>query len=166
MSLDLNSFVVADPSKCIGCRACEIACAAGHRENNNGKTIGTMNRVVTPGLFMVKDEGMVMPIQCRHCEDAPCISACPVDAILKNGESVIINENACIGCKTCTLVCPVGAVELLPRVESNIITGQIETKVKLAAYKCDLCSENGKEPVCVRECPKDALKLVRSKEKI
>ena len=57
MKPDLNSFVMVDPDKCVGCRACEIACAAKHRgKNNQGHTIGTMNGIVTPRRFLVKNK--------------------------------------------------------------------------------------------------------------
>ncbi|CAB1239745.1 4Fe-4S dicluster domain-containing protein [Clostridium sp. MT-14] len=165
MKPDLNSFVIVDPDKCIGCRACEIACAAKHREKNNqGRTIGTMNGVVTPRRFLVQNKGTVMPIQCRHCEDAPCANSCPVGAIVEKNGSIIVNGKKCIGCNTCALVCPVGAVNLLPRIESKIVTGGIGVKIKVAAYKCDLCKEEGGEPACVRECPEDALRVVDPRE--
>ncbi|OAA91510.1 4Fe-4S dicluster domain-containing protein [Clostridium coskatii] len=164
MKPEFNSFVIADPDKCIGCRSCEIACAAKHREDTQGKTIGTMNNKVTPRLFFVKNKGNVMPVQCRHCEDAPCLNACPVNAIVEKDGSIIINESACIGCQTCTIVCPVGAVSLLPRTQGKVVTGGIQVKVRAAAYKCDLCKEEGGEPACVKECPKEALRLVDPRE--
>lgn len=164
MKPDLNSFVIADPNKCVGCRACEVACAAVHRENHEGATVGTMDSTILPRLFLVKNKEIVMPIQCRHCEDAPCASACPVGAIVQKDGSIVVNEKACIGCKTCSLVCPVGAVDLLPRYESETVTGGIDSKLKVVAYKCDLCKETGGTPSCVRACPKDALKVAEPKE--
>ena len=142
MKNKLGSFVVADPSKCTGCRACEVACFTSHNANNNvGCTVGTINIPVIPRLYLVKDDAVCMPIQCRHCEDAPCLNTCPVKAISRIDNSVIVDEVKCIGCKTCLLACPFGAIDLL------------------IAYKCDLCKDKDKL-ACVNACPNQALKLV------
>ncbi len=156
----MNSFVIANPDKCIGCRACEIACAAKHRKSSSGGTIGTMNNEVVPRLFMVKEDHITVPVQCRHCEEALCVNVCPVKAIVKNNKVIFIQEYKCIGCKNCIIVCPVGAINLLPRAESQVSKGRIKPKISAATYKCDLCVEEGGKPVCIEECPKGALKLV------
>jgi len=160
----INSFVIADPDKCIGCRACEIACAAKHRKNNSGGTIGTMNNEVVPRLFLVKGEHFTMPVQCRHCTEALCVNVCPVKAIVENDGIIFVQEDKCIGCKNCMLVCTVGAVNLLPRIESQVTKGRIKPKVSAVAYKCDLCIEEGKKPTCIEECLEEALKLVKWEE--
>lgn len=55
MKNKLGSFVVADPSKCTGCRACEVACFTSHNANNNvGCTVGTINIPVIPRLYLVR----------------------------------------------------------------------------------------------------------------
>ena len=66
MKPDLNSFVIGDPNKCIPCRSCEVSCAAVHRENNTGSTVGTMDENITPRLFFVKSKDISSIIQCRH----------------------------------------------------------------------------------------------------
>lgn len=164
MKQDLNAFVIGDPSKCIGCRSCEVACAAVHREDNTGCTIGTMEAPITPRLYYVKDKDMVMTVQCRHCEDSPCVSSCPVKAIKVEEGGVYVDDKACIGCKTCALVCPVGAIGLQPKAEGYVVTGNVDRKVKLMAFKCDLCKEAGGTPNCIKACPKEALKLADPKE--
>lgn len=160
----INSFVIANSNKCIGCRACEIACAAKHRKNNSGGTVGTMNNEVVPRLFMVKREHITMPVQCRHCTEAFCVNVCPVKAIIENHGAIFIQEDKCIGCKNCMLVCTVGAVNLLPRIESQVTKGRIKPKVSDVAYKCDLCIEEGGKPACIEECSQGALKLVKCEE--
>lgn len=164
MKPDLNSFVIGDPNKCIGCRSCEVACAAVHRKDNSGATVGTMDTPITPRLFFIKNKDAAMRIQCRHCEDAPCANSCPAEAITQVDGSIVINEKACIGCKTCTIVCPVGAINLLPRFESEDMNGGIDRKLRIMAYKCDLCKEEGGTPNCVKACPKDALKISTPRE--
>lgn len=161
MKTTLNSFVVADPNKCIGCRACEVACFSVHNSNNNVSfTVGTVETPIIPRLYLVKDESFCMPIQCRHCEDAPCANSCPVGAISQENNSINVNEKKCIGCKTCLLACPFGAIDLLPEYENGeaVIQNNLETE-KMTAYKCDLCKEYGK-PACIDACTEKALKLI------
>jgi len=48
---------------------------------------------------------------CRKCEDAPCISVCPADALEKDGEGIINRHtNLCISCKSCVTICPFGTM--------------------------------------------------------
>lgn len=164
MKPDLNSFVIGDPNKCIGCRSCEVSCAAVHRENNAGLTVGNLDAPITPRLYFVKSQDTSSIIQCRHCEDAPCASACPAEAIKQVDGSIIIDEKACIGCKTCSLVCPIGAIDLFPRQVSEVVNGGVDRKLMIMAYKCDLCKDHGDTPSCVKACPKDALKLATLSE--
>ena len=170
MKTTSNSFVVANSNKCIGCKACEVACFAVHNGNNNVvATVGTVTTPIIPRLNVVRGENYAMPIQCRQCEDAPCANVCPVGAIKQENNIIVVDEKACIGCKTCLMACPVGAIDLLPQYNNGEEVIQInlmedgedglKEKVKSVAYKCDLCRENGK-PACVSACPQKVLTLV------
>jgi len=165
-----NSFVIADSSKCIGCKVCEVVCFTVHNENNNViATVGTVTTPIIPRLNVIKGENFVVPIQCRHCDDAPCANVCPVRAIKQVNNTIVINENDCIGCKTCLMACPVGAIDLLPQYDNGEEVIQLNLKQegengleetgRNIAYKCDLCKESGK-PACVNACPQKALTLV------
>ena len=90
-------------------------------------------------------EGLYVPISCQQCEDAPCLNVCPVKAISRDEEmgTVAVNYDVCIGCRTCTLVCPFGAMNF----------NTIDKKV----FKCDLCDG---DPQCVRFCDMKAVDFV------
>lgn len=170
MEKNSNSFVIADSSKCIGCKVCEVACFTVHNENNNvAATVGTVTIPIIPRLNVIKGEGFAVPVQCRHCEDAPCANVCPVRAIKQENNTIVVDEKSCIGCKTCLMACPVGAIDLLPQYDNGKEMLQLNLKqegengleeiAKSIAYKCDLCKESGK-PACVNACPQKALSLV------
>jgi carbon-monoxide dehydrogenase iron sulfur subunit len=77
------------------------------------------------------------PIVCQHCDDAPCKTICPTDAMDVTG----VNKEKCIACGFCVMVCPFGAVE-------------IQNK---SANKCDLCKLSEDGPGCVKACSKRAI---------
>ena len=122
MTNKYSCYVLADPNKCTGCKACELACFAEHNKSNNGVgyTVGTVTIPVTPKLYLTKTKAYCMPIQCRHCEDAPCLNACQKHAIYRENSQVIVDQEKCIGCKDCVLACPFGAIAILPIGEKGI----------------------------------------------
>jgi Fe-S-cluster-containing dehydrogenase component len=87
---------------------------------------------------------------CNHCEHPACLASCPVDAIFKRDDGVVlIDQEACIGCKNCTQSCPYGAPQF------NSHTKKVE--------KCTFCLhrlEAGFLPACVTTCVGNALHLV------
>jgi len=173
LNTKLNPYVVADPHKCIGCKTCELACAVAHSDNV-GKTVGTVETPIMPRLFLVKTEEVTMPIQCRQCEDAPCANSCPEAAINQINNKILVNTEACVGCKTCMMACPLGAMDLVPKYkEGQIVTqnvlmseteGGLEKKEVMMAHKCDLCVDLPNGPACVRACPEKALELIIPKQ--
>ena len=143
MKKELGCFVVGDSTKCTGCRACELACFTVHnRESNHvGKTVGTVTVPVAPRLFLTKFEEGCMPIQCKHCEDAPCLNACTKGAISRIDHQVIVDAEKCIGCKDCMQACPFGAIALLPYAKDGKLVAQpMGEETKVFASKCDLCA--------------------------
>ena len=134
--------------RCTGCKTCELYCAA--ERGSNGKTLLKAVQETPRPQARVRVEGRndaSMALQCRQCMDAPCLDACLTGALARDPETnmVIINEERCIGCWTCTVFCPYGVIYPWP-----------ERKI---ALKCDRCNymEN---PVCVDVCPTSALELV------
>ena len=133
-----------DTRRCFGCHACEVSCKA-----ENDVPLGNYIRQT-----FYKDVGaypkvsrVFMPMSCQHCEDAPCIKACPCGALHKaTGGTVAVDYNICCGHGTCVEVCPYGALYLDP--------------VAKQAVKCHNCyhrTEEGMEPACVPTCPSEAL---------
>ena len=163
MVKQLGSFVVGDSSKCTGCKACELACFTVHNQKNNGvcRTVGTVTVPVMPRLFLVQGETFSVPVQSKHCEDAPCLNACTKKAISRVDQQVIIDEKKCMGCKDCMMACPFGVIMLAPVYDHSKVLHQSGTDEPVkGAFKCDLCIGREDGPACVEVCPHQALRLV------
>lgn len=173
MNNRLNGFVAADPHKCIGCKVCEVACAVAHSDKET-LTAGMLETPLIPKLYLVKSAAVTMPVQCRHCEDAPCAQVCSVGAIVQTEGKIIVHEKKCMGCKTCILACPFGAIDMVPVYENGQVVRQTGLKVEteegleekdlLVASKCDLCIERAEGPACVSACPEQALCIVNPQQ--
>ncbi|WFO74617.1 4Fe-4S binding protein [Desulfurococcaceae archaeon MEX13E-LK6-19] len=129
-----RKIILIDFSRCIECRACEVAC---EREHEGQSLISVFEYQETTAI----------PLNCRHCEKAPCIEVCPTRALYRDDDgAVILSPLKCIGCLLCSVVCPFG-IPILDKVNKVMI-------------KCDLCAHRraeGKLPACVATCPTDAL---------
>ena len=134
----MTKALYIDYEKCTGCRLCELVCAVQH----DGISNPARSRIK---VMKWEAEGLYVPISCQQCEDAPCLNVCPVKAISRDEEmgTVAVNYDVCIGCRTCTLVCPFGAMNF----------NTIDKKV----FKCDLCDG---DPQCVRFCDMKAVDFV------
>jgi hydrogenase-4 component A len=153
-----NTFVIADPDRCLGCYTCAAACTVNHRKEGLQSS---------PRLFLTYSTAGTMPVQCHHCEDAPCAQICPVKAISIQDGMVFLNEGQCIGCKMCAFICPFGAITMNgtapPSIKTRLPLNSFidwTPGVKPIAIKCDLCSFNPNGPECVRVCPTKALQVV------
>jgi len=117
---------------CMGCHACEVACKQEHEL-----------RVGPRYVRVVEDSPDFIPIYCHHCAKAPCIEACPEEAVTRNERGIVlIDEDRCIGCRTCIEACPFGAM-------------QFDDNHEVAA-KCDLCVDrlaDNLKPACMVVCP-------------
>jgi carbon-monoxide dehydrogenase iron sulfur subunit len=134
--------------RCTGCKTCELYCGA--ERGSEAKTLLAAVRETPAPQPRVRVEGgrdACFPLQCRHCLQAPCLDACLTGALTRDPASgmVIIREDLCIGCWTCTAFCPYGVISPSP-----------ERKI---AIKCDRCLYMEK-PVCVDVCPTKALEMV------
>ena len=147
----MKKMIYLDIKKCLGCRSCMFACAVEHSTTKDKIEAISESPRPRARVHMVVTEGLSIPLQCRHCEDAPCVAVCPTEAIKKLGpqEPVIINDKKCIGCKFCIVVCPFGVISL--------------SDGGKAALKCDRCidrQKKGKIPACVEACPTGALQFL------
>ncbi len=136
---------VVDSRRCFGCHGCEVACKA-----ENDVPLGQYIRQ-TIYHDHTRESGAVarimVPMACQHCEDAPCIKACPCGAMHKGpGGTVQVNYDTCSGHSACKDACPYGAIYIDP--------------VANQAVKCHNCThrvDEGMDPACVETCPSGAL---------
>ena len=137
----MNRFILTDPEKCIGCRTCEVACMMSHQSSATPEAFTSRIRVVKGGTFTTA-------VGCHQCEDAPCANVCPTGAIHRAAGAWLVEQARCIGCKSCMVACPFGAMQV--RV--------VEDRVQ--ALKCDLCAHREGGPACVEACPTHALRCI------
>lgn len=125
----MNRFVIAEPDKCIGCRTCEVACVLAHPTGAENDLTPENFR---PRLRLVKGLKLTAPVQCRQCENAPCVNVCPTNALVYSADTVQLIKERCIGCQTCVLACPFGAMEIVskPGRASRLGSGDCSKSVK------------------------------------
>lgn len=130
--------------RCIGCHACTVAC-----KSENGVPVGdfrTWVKYEEKGTFPEVRRHFAV-LRCNHCDDAPCVTICPVKALEKRDDGIVdIDRDACIGCRACMQACPYDAIYL------NEDLGAVE--------KCHFCAhrvEQGLKPACVVVCPEEAI---------
>lgn len=137
-----------DHARCVKCHACEIACKTW-----NEVEVGPRWREVVKvesGSFP-NVQAMNVSMACMHCGDAPCMKACPVNAITKSAADgiVAVDQNKCIGCGFCVWACPFNAPQLAT------VKGKME--------KCTFCETPGKvrphgmPRACEEVCPTGAI---------
>lgn len=139
--------IVFDSEKCFGCYACSVACM--DQNDIDIRREGVMLRRVIDFENELSGEVRITheSLACMHCEDAPCMDACPSRALVRDYETgaVIIRRELCIGCHSCAMACPFG----VPRFGAEGIM-----------MKCDGCfarTRFGENPACVDVCPGGAL---------
>jgi carbon-monoxide dehydrogenase iron sulfur subunit len=138
-------IVYINEEVCIGCRLCEVYCRLQHAASSDLIKAYKREQPVALSRLRVEERGVVsFSVRCQQCENAPCLYACLTGAITRDPLTglVAVDEERCVGCWTCLLVCPFGAIK--------------QDRERKKAVRCDLCP--GEEvPVCVANCPNEAL---------
>jgi len=140
--------VLIDLDRCIECRSCAAACYYSHPG--------------MPAVGFARSGWAMLPMICRQCKSASCVTACPVEAMVRDDAGVVRRKLArCIGCGSCARACPFG---VLPG-ELGGTPRETKSPSRLSGHqipKCDLCADRlgaGDDvvPRCVAACPAGAL---------
>ena len=134
----MAKMLYIEPSKCTGCRTCELVCSI----RNEGVANPVLSRIQ---VMTYKYAGVRVPMTCQQCEDPICRTVCPVGALRKDDELGIVVHDPikCIGCKVCVNACPFGGISVHPKTRK--------------VFKCEQC--HGK-PECARFCEDQAVVYV------
>jgi TPP-dependent indolepyruvate ferredoxin oxidoreductase alpha subunit len=130
----VNQFVNCNPQKCVGCDICEYICSLEKEKVFNP----VKSRIRTVRLDPLSN----IAVTCRVCKEAPCVAACPKEAITQSTENgtIMIDEEKCDGCGWCIEACEYGAITLHRDTRKAIV--------------CDTCKG---DPECIQWCPESAL---------
>lgn len=127
---------------CLGCHLCEYYCAFA---GSNGKDMARALKdiKINPKIRVEERDNVSFAVSCRHCHEPLCVKSCITGALTVVDGVVTIDQDRCVSCYTCILVCPYGAVS--PSEEG-------------AVQKCELCIKNAcGTPACVSGCPNGAI---------
>lgn len=127
---------------CLDCHLCEYICAYAN-SGIRDMAIALKGKPIYPRIHVEGYEKITFAVSCRHCKDPLCQKSCIAGAITKKDGVVSVDRGKCVGCLTCVLVCPYGA--LMPDGDGIM-------------QKCELCLQNQCcEPACVKGCPNRAI---------
>jgi formate dehydrogenase iron-sulfur subunit len=166
------SAFLTDPTVCIGCKACEVACKEWNQipddgfdwsgqsyDNTRALGASTWRHV----LFLEQKQpmgsqvaGTAEPFRwqflsdvCKHCANAGCLEACPTGSIVRTEVgSVFVQPDVCNGCGYCVVSCPFGVIDRRPE------DGR--------AFKCTFCYDRQKAglvPACAKACPTESIRF-------
>jgi carbon-monoxide dehydrogenase iron sulfur subunit len=133
-----HKVLVIYPQKCTGCRICEQWCSWTH----HGVVSPARSRIA---IHRLHQHYVSVPVACSQCVRAPCIEICPEQAISRDPDSyaLILDEEACLGCRLCVESCPRGCIKV-----------DAEAGMPLL---CDLCQG---DPQCAKHCPEGAIRYL------
>ncbi len=127
---------------CLGCHLCEYYCAFANSGKDN--MVDALKDVkINPRIQIEELEGISFAVSCRHCEEPLCVKGCITGALTIEDGVISVDKEKCVGCYTCILSCPYGAI--MPNEDH-------------AVQKCELCLKNScGQPACVSGCPNQAI---------
>jgi formate dehydrogenase iron-sulfur subunit len=160
-----------DPTVCIGCKACEVACKEWNRvpaepaawTGTSYDHTGALGASTWRHVKFLEQEsaaGAEDPFRwlflsdvCKHCERAGCLEACPTGSIVRTGiGSVLVQDDVCNGCGYCVVACPFGVIDRRP----DPLPGAG------GAFKCTFCYDrqaSGLTPACAKACPTESIQF-------
>lgn len=156
-----------DLSRCIGCNTCAVACKVS---NNLPKDVwwsvvhteGRDFADTSKGTYGGEMQLSWLPVNCMHCENAVCEEVCPTGATVKRDDGIVtVDEETCIGCKSCMEACPYDVRRLIenePEYYLELPIGDPAAKSHKGGTveKCDFCAgriDRGEKPACMELCP-------------
>ncbi len=137
---------------CIGCGLCKVYCVTEHSRSKD--VIKAHKREApkpVPRVRVERKADVAFSFQCRHCDEPWCAYSCLTGAMQKDPVTgqVKVDRDKCMGCWTCILACPHGAIARDPG--------------KKIVAKCDFCPDR-EMPACVANCPNEALMVVEEND--
>ncbi len=134
--------IYVDEKWCLGCHLCEYHCAfANSGKDDMAKAL--KNVKINPRIQIEEKDGISFAVSCRHCEEPLCVKGCITGALSVVDGVIQIDKEKCVGCYTCVLTCPYGAI--MPSDDGVV-------------QKCELCLNNSHgKPACVEGCPNRAI---------
>lgn len=164
----MKQGLLIDVSRCVGCGGCVMACK---RHNGTGRQVYWCNVITKEVGTYPNVKKVMLPVGCQHCENAPCVRACPTGASHYDSDgNVQVDFDKCIGCRMCMGACPYqarffnwGSATDNPHYEGQEPTVYDELCAERhpvgVVEKCTRCADltrAGKEPACVKTCPAGA----------
>ncbi|KYH27885.1 putative dimethyl sulfoxide reductase iron-sulfur subunit B [Halalkalicoccus paucihalophilus] len=162
--------IFPDVEACIDCGGCVVACkrtwdvpvddqridittmleGVEGESGFNSRQVSAIEEGMNPGETS-------LPMQCYHCENAPCVSVCPTNALQKKDNGFVeVVDDLCIGCQYCLSACPFGAPQFPESNEGlTAVVGSDGTMDKCTG--CEERQDVGKGPACAEECATDAI---------
>ncbi|MFZ5858681.1 MAG: sulfate reduction electron transfer complex DsrMKJOP subunit DsrO [Chloroflexota bacterium] len=165
--------MVIDINLCIGCNYCTYSCQAVNNLSDDMR----YNVVTTETLENGDEYFLSRP--CMHCDDAPCVHVCPVNATYVRDDGIVtMDYDLCIGCRYCEVACPYDVrvfnwyehTEISPRVPA-FGTPEVPPRPRGVMEKCTFCQhridaglergmvpgiDDAATPACVVACPTGA----------